>query len=208
MKRNTWAGIAILSLLISACGNAPAEPAKNPEDIQSTAVAAAFTIVAETQAAVPTNTAVPPTETPVLIALPTDTPVPSPTAVELFTATPTIVPTLTSQPASASSNVDPCNKILSSWEGPSANLNILYEYSPQSKADKVLVSLWVMTDLGECGNLTNLSTGPVGQYSAFAWVDGKKDFTVSGGFRITEATWDIAIRNDAIIALASCYPKC
>jgi hypothetical protein len=84
----------------------------------------------------------------------------------------------------------------------------LYEYSPQGKDDKVVVSMWVMTDLGECGYLYGLSTGPVGQYSVAAYVDGEKDFKVFGGFRITDATWDIAIRNDTIIALASCYPKC
>lgn len=208
MKKNMWAGMAILSLLLSACGGTPVEPTISAEAVQATAVAAAFTVVAETQAAIPTNTPVPPTNTPLPTALPTDTPAPSPTSVELVNTSPTIVPTFTSQPTTSSSGADPCNKPLTAWQGPSANFNIVYEYSPQAKDDKVVVSMWVMTDLGECGYLASLSTGPVGQYSVAAFVDGKKDFKVFGGFRITDAAWDIAIRNDAIIALASCYPSC
>lgn len=204
MKQNTWAGIAILSLLLSACGSTPVEPTVNAEDVQSTAVAMAFTIVAETQAAVPTNTTVSPTETSIPTAIPTNTP----TAITLAEASPTIVPTFTLQPASSAPTANPCNKPLTSWAGPSANLNILYEYSPQGKDDKVVVSMWVMTELGECGFLYGLSTGPVGQYSVAAYVDGPKDFKVFGGFRITEATWDIVIRNETIVALGSCYPKC
>jgi len=204
MKKNTWAGIVILSLLLSACGNTPAEPTLSAEAVQSTAVSMASTIVAETQAAVPTNTAIPPTNTP----LPTDTPVPSPTAVDLVAASPTVVPTFTSQPVSSAPTIDPCNKPLTSWNGPTANFNIGYEYSPQGKDDKVVISMWVMTDLGECGFLSSVSEGPAGQYSVAAFIDGEKDFKVFGGFRITEATWDIVIRNDTIVALGSCYPKC
>ena len=51
MKKAFWAGIIILSLLLSACGSSTAtESAISAEDTQATAVAAAFTIVAETQA--------------------------------------------------------------------------------------------------------------------------------------------------------------
>lgn len=196
MKSRSWAGIITLSLLLSACGGAaPAQPAMNPQDIQSTAVAAAFTIVAETEAAMPTSTPIPPTETPLPAATLTHTPAPSPTA------SPT-------QPAASGPTADPCNKPLSAWQGPSATLNIVHDYSPQTKNDKVVVSLWVRTDQGECGFLYDLSSGPVGQYSALAYIDSTKDFKVFGGFRITEAAWDIVIRNDKIVALGSCYPNC
>ena len=203
MKRLTWAGMAILSLLLSACAGTSAQPTMNPQDIQSTAVVAASTIVAETMAAIPTDTPVPPTNTPIP---PTATPDASTTAFEL--AAPTVVATFTSQPAASGPTADPCNKPLTAWQGPSASLNIVYDYSPQGKDDKVVVSLWVMTDAGECGFLSDLSYGPVGQYTAAAYVDGKKDFKVFGGFRITEAGWDIVIRNDKIIALGGCYPNC
>lgn len=206
MKKSFWAGIITLSLLLSACGSsAPVESALSAEDTQATAVAAAFTIVAETQAAVPSNTAVLPTDTAVPTLAATDTRVPLSTAVTLAEASPTVVPTFTTVPVATT---DPCNKPLTSWQGPSAYFNLLYEYSPQKKDDSVVVSMWVMTDLGECGFLYDLSTGPVGQYSVAAYVNGQKNFKVFGGFRITEAHWDIAIRNDTITALASCYPKC
>lgn len=205
MKKQLWAGIITLSLLLSACGGtAPAQPAISPEEIQSTAVAAASTMIAETEAARPTNTAVPPTETPLP---PSDTPAPSPTA-EALLASPTSLPTLALQSAATTPTADPCNKPLAAWQGPSATLNIVYDYSPQTKNDKVVVSLWVRADNGECGFLYDLSTGPVGQYSAVAYVDSTKDFKVFGGFRITEAAWDIVIRNDKIVALGSCYPNC
>jgi len=205
MKKNAWAGIAILSLLLGACGSsAPNENTISPEDTQATAVAAAFTIVAETQAAIPTDTAIPPTDTPVPTPLPTETLAPSPTPIEAA-GSPTIAPTLTSV---AAATKDPCNKPLTSWQGPSAYFTILHEYSPQSKDDQVVVSMWVMTELGECGFLYDLSTGPVGQYSVLAFVNGQKNFKSFGSFRITEAHWDIAIRNESVVALASCYPKC
>lgn len=197
MTKTAWAGIAILSLLLSACGGAPVEPTLNAQDMQSTAAAMAATIVAETNAAIPTSTPVPPTDTPA----PTETLLPSPTA-DLSS------PTVAVTPTSPAPTKNPCDKILSGWQGPSANLNLVYEYSPMSKDDKVVVSMWVMTDLGECGFLTNLSTGPVGQYTVAAYIDGAKDFRVFGGFRITEATWDIVIRNDTIVALGGCYPNC
>lgn len=203
MKKQLWAGVALLSLLLSACGGTPAEPTISPQDIQSTAVAAASTIIAETEAAMPTDTPVPPTETPLPTATLTNTPDPSPT-VDLL-ASPTVI---TAQPAASGPTADPCNKPLTAWQGPSASLNIVHDYSPQTKNDKVVVSLWVMTDQGECGFLYDLSTGPVGQYSAAAYIDSTKDFKVFGGFRITEAAWDIVIRNDTIVALGSCYPNC
>ena len=206
MKKNVWAGIAILSLLLSACGSsAPTEAALSPEDTQSTAVAAAFTIVAETQAAMPTETALPPTNTQIPTSLPADTPTPPSSTLSTVDVSPTVAPTFTSV---ATATTDPCNQPLTSWQGPSANFSITYEYSPQRKDDTVVVSMWVMTDHGECGFLYDLSTGPVGQYSVLAYVNGKKNFKTFGSFRITEAHWHIVIRNDTIVALGSCYPNC
>lgn len=206
MKKGIWISIIILSLLLSACGT-QATPTTSAADIQNTAVAAAFTVVAQTQAAVPTNTTVPPTETASPTSPPTFTPLPSPT-IDSSLMSPTAIPTFTAQPTSNSSNGDPCNQPLLTWQGPSANLSISYDYTPQKKDDKVVLSLWVMTDLGECGFLHDLSTGPVGQYTAAAFVDSTKDFKVFGGFRITQGSWKIVIRNDDIIALGGCYPNC
>jgi hypothetical protein len=57
-----WIIFAIAALVITACGPAP-EPTMSPEDVQGTAMAGAMTMVAETQAAIPTATPIPPTET-------------------------------------------------------------------------------------------------------------------------------------------------
>ncbi len=65
MKRFfTLTVVLAIALILSACGAEPA-PTVSPVDIQSTAQAAAATIIAQTQAAMPTATSVPPTETPV-----------------------------------------------------------------------------------------------------------------------------------------------
>jgi len=204
MKKHLWASMAVLSLLINACGAQPSEPTISADDIQSTSIAAAFTIVAETQAAIPTNTQIPPTDIPLPTLTPTDTPIPSPT-IDPTLSTSTLAPTAIVE---ASNTDDPCNQPLLSWQGPSTSIALAYDYSPQSKDDSVVVSLWVMTDLGECGFLYDITTGPVGQYSAAAYIDGKKDFKVFGGFRLSEGSWKLVIRNDNIVALGGCYPNC
>jgi len=207
MKKNTII-IAILSLLISSCGSA-GTPTIEPQDVQNTAVAAAFTMVAQTQAAIPTATPLPPTIAPTLTPLPTETPLPSPT-LDPLVASPTTLPTFTPPAASTSSNTggDQCNQPLTKWEGPSANLSVVNETKPQGT---IVLSLYVVTERGECGYLYVYSSslsGPVGQYSAGAFVDGKKDFKTFGGFRITEGNWKIVVKNDSIVALSGCYPNC
>jgi len=56
--------LLIITLIISACGaQATPPPTVNPVDIISTSAAVAFTMIAETQAAIPTATPPPPTAT-------------------------------------------------------------------------------------------------------------------------------------------------
>lgn len=213
MKQKALMLGVVLIFLLGAC--APqATPTANPADVQHTAEAAAFTMVAQTQEALPTNTPIPPTNTA------------SPTPPATFTALPSetldpLQPTLTGLPTSISNSTatsapsisappvastdDNCNKALTAWQGPSASFSVVNETKPQGE---IILSLYVVTDLGECGYLADLSHGPVGQYSAGAFVEGKKDFKVFGGFRITEGSWKITVRNDKIIALGSCYPGC
>jgi len=147
MKKYILASITILSLLISACGsNTPAEPTVSAEDIQSTAVAAAFTIVAETQAAIPTNTPLPPTDTPSPTPLPTDTPIPLPTI------DPATLPTLTFTPIPAntasSAGGDPCNSPL---PGNVTGNPTKIRLSNQTKGELVISLYLNPTVFGECG---------------------------------------------------------
>ena len=216
MKRNALTIGVVLSLFVSACG-AQATATVNPVDVQHTAEAAAFTMVAETQAAIPTDTPLPPTEAPTLTPLPSLTPLASPTLgtgtqistpIGLTITPQPNIPTFTPQASGSGSGQDPCNQALTDWQGRSANLNIVNETKPKGT---VILSLYVVTDLGQCGYLYvsgDSITGPVGQYSAGAFVEGPKNFKVFGGFRITEGSWKIVVRNDSIIALGGCYPSC
>lgn len=142
-----------LTMIISACdAGQPTEPAISAEEIQSTAVAAAFTIVAETQAAIPTNTPLPPTDVPSPTPLPTDTPIPSPT-VDATVPTATFVPTQAS-----SSGGDPCNAPLGAVvSGKDAKIKL----ENNTKAD-IVVSLYLnITPFGECG-FRGYNIGPNG----------------------------------------------
>ncbi len=112
MSRKILPLLAAFAMLIAACG-AEAAPTLSPEEVQGTAVAAAWTMVAATQEAIPTNTPVPPTNTPEPTPLPTFTPEPLPTQPIL------ILPTATT----ASSSGDPCNRPLNIAEaGPQSRV--------------------------------------------------------------------------------------
>jgi hypothetical protein len=85
-----------ISLIASACGSrATPPPTIDPVEVQNTIAAAALTMVAETQAAIPTFT---PTETP------TNTPPPTATVPPL----PTLDATFTPVPTGSSGGDDPC----------------------------------------------------------------------------------------------------
>lgn len=72
-----FAPMLVTALIISGCGTA-ATPTAAPVDVEGTVAAAALTVIAETQAAVPTATPPPPTATATNTPPPTDTPLPLP----------------------------------------------------------------------------------------------------------------------------------
>ncbi len=120
MKHFVFSSLTIvLALAISACG-AQAVPTVNAADVQHTAEAAAFTMVAQTQAAIPTATPLPPTETPTQTPAVTDTPVLLPTQ-----GSP--VATIASgNVANGAATVDPCaNRVLSAPRGRSTVIRIV-----------------------------------------------------------------------------------
>ncbi|HXF84321.1 MAG TPA: hypothetical protein VNK49_02950 [Anaerolineales bacterium] len=139
MTRLKMIFVVLVGMLISACG-AQATPTINPVDVQNTAVAAAFTMVAETQAAIPTNTPIPPTETPSPTPPPTETPI----------ALPTLAATLTPTTAASSSGGDPCATRVLSWspKGKPTTIEIV-----NSTRATVIVSLYLneTPDHFECG---------------------------------------------------------
>src|SRR5688572_15292045 len=64
--------MAVLAILLTACG-AQGTPTLSPEEVSGTAISMASTMVAQTQAAIPTNTPIPPTQTASPTPLPTFT---------------------------------------------------------------------------------------------------------------------------------------
>jgi hypothetical protein len=212
MKRNVLIIGVVLIFLVSAC--APqAAPTANPVDVQHTAEAGALTMVAETEAALPTATPVPPTDTAVPTPLPTNTAPPLPTSgTPGVLPSPTGIPTFTPQSPNTSTNTDNnqdvCNQPLTSWQGPTANFSIANQTKPQGT---IVLSMYVVTTLGQCGYLIitgDSFSGPIGQYSAGAFITGKQNFKAFGDFNITEGNWKIVVKNDSIIALGGCYPNC
>lgn len=199
--------LALAALTITACGSSP-EPTANPADIQSTAMAAAQTIVAETQAAFPTATLMPPTIAPSATAIPTNTS--EPFGISSATLSIGVFPTNTPVPASVSN--DPCNQPLTTWDGDSAKLIIYNNTKPKGL---VTISLYFTTSLGQCGyigaqfnNTTTLSV-PMGTFSVGAFVDGNKDFKVFGGDVINRiGKYTLWVENDRIILKAGCSPNC
>ena len=205
-------------LLVSAC--APqGTPTAAPVDIQHTAEAAALTMVAETQASVPSATPVPPTVTASLTLPPSSTPLPLPTSGTpgtLAATSTTLSANFTqqapqSQPTSSSGGGDTqdnCNQPLTAWQGPTANFSISNQTRPEGT---IVLSMYVVTDLNQCGYLIitgNSFSGPIGNYSAGAFVTGKQNFKAFGSFRITEGNWAIVVKNDSIEARGGCYPNC
>lgn len=179
MKRLSIFTILAATLIITACG-APAAPTVNAADVQHTAEAAAFTMVAETLAAVPTETPLPPTETPTQTPAATDTPLPSPTLDVTLTST--------SAPVSNATN-DPCHRTLaSSPRGKETVIRIV-----NATRSLVTVSLYLSETAahGECGyrsyqlsknNDVVITDLVQGCYSLLAWSDDPKGkFNSSGG---------------------------
>jgi len=131
-----------IAVLVSACSAAPAVPTVDPVDVRNTAVAAAETVIAQTLAAIPTATPLPPTETPTETPSPTNTPEALPTMDATFT---TIPPTIAPQ-----TTVDPCStRILSSSpKGRETTIHII-----NTVKTRVTVSVYLneTASWGECG---------------------------------------------------------
>jgi hypothetical protein len=173
----TLASAILLATLISGCGAQPAVPTISAEQVQGTAISAASTMVAQTQAAIPTATPLPPTETLTATPIFTDTPVSSPT--------PAISPT--PAPPTADPNVDPCStRVLSPTRGRETVIRIV-----NTTRQPVQVSLYLneTASHGECGyrgfNLARnndivYNDLVQGCYDIWAWSTGNDPFQTYG----------------------------
>jgi hypothetical protein len=171
--------IVAMTVMISACGAQPA-PTLSAADVQLTAVAAAFTVVAETQAAIPTATPLPPTETASPTTLPTNTPV----------SLPTLEATLT--PAAAAGAATPyfCDTRVLSWS-PKGRATVIRIVNTTKAPVNVSLYLNETQDHNECGyrsySLAKLNDVVItdlvqGCYDLWAWsTDPKTSFRVASG---------------------------
>jgi len=195
MKRVFTVFILLLCLLLFACNSTTATPTTSTGNDQSTALSVALSALSITGTSIRTETVQPPTSTS------TDTPVP--------TITRTLEPSVTFTPIdTATITKSPCNQPLKSWKVPTTTFSIVNETKPKGM---IILSLSVLTDMSECGYLVINGTsfsGPVGRYSAFAYVSGDKNFTVSGSFIIKNVPYKIVVMNEKIIEAYSCYPHC
>jgi hypothetical protein len=182
MKHLKFIAILFLITLIASACAPQAAPTMNAADVQSTAVASAFTMVAQTQAAIPTATPLPPTEIPTETPLPTNTPVALPTL--------DVSPTAAVQAAATtSSGTDPCStRVLSGPKGKETTIRIV---NTTKVPVKVSIYLNETAGQGACGwgyvelakNADTVITSWVqGCYNLWAWSDDPKGkFNSSGG---------------------------
>lgn len=181
MKRySIFVQILTLTLIVSACGG-QAVPTVDPLDLQGTAVASALTLLAETQAAIPTVTPPPPT------AAATDTPA--------FTATipplPTLGATFTPIPGGTAGPVDPCINTVLPGKLTGEIIKIRVD-NPTKAAINLTVYLQSGNPQGVCGYrgytltagqslvITDLVEGC---YTLWAWNPDPKDY-----FMVTNGT--------------------
>lgn len=174
--------VLMIALIISGCGTRGvlATPTLNAVDIQSSAAAVAFTMVAETQSAIPTATPPQPTATF------TDTPAPTVT----FPPLPSLETTFTAVPTGISGGEDPCiHQVLpAALEGETVKIRI---DNSTKAALTVSVNLQQATPQSECGYRTyTLAPGEFlvindlieGCYTIWAWnPDPESYFIVTNG---------------------------
>jgi Predicted solute binding protein len=144
-------------------------------------------MVAETQAAIPTATPLPPTEPPTQTPLPTNTPLPLPTS-----ATLAVISSPTTASVSSSNNstsTDPCaTRVLSAPEGKETTIRIV-----NTTKLGVTVSLYLneTASKGACGyrSFTIAKNNDIvfkdlvqGCYSLWAWSDNAKGKFTSSGY--------------------------
>lgn len=178
-------------LFLSACGP-QGTPTMAPADVNNTAVSSAFTMVAQTQAAIPTNTPIPPTETPSPTPLPTFT-VPAPATLEQL-----LVPPTATQAAQSGT----CNEVLNVAEA-GALKRVRLENNSTGEA-RTGLTLTTPNAFGQCGYLifnnvikkggTIIVSIPVGTWYVFAWItnkDGSSGGTLEGFFTINQGYDDL-----------------
>ena len=194
MNRKTVLLAALASIILSACGaSEPPAPTMDPNSIVNTAQAAAFTMIAQTQAAIPTSTF---TETPTATPLPTDTPIPSPTLLPAALIPPT---------ATTGANANECyHPIEAGAGGPRSKLRF------QNKTKSIVtvfVYLWKKNAFGECGYIgfdiykndtQTITSMPQGYFAVTAWTNNRTKTAYGEAIISDDHLIDFIINDDYI----------
>ena len=197
----------LLAVLMSACGAEPV-PTMSPVDVQNTAVAAAFTVVAQTQEAIPTSTPLPPTNTPTETPLPTNTPLSLPTSETLAATT-----VANTGNTNANATVDPCSTRILSYSPKGKPTTIRIANTTRAEV-KVSLYLNETAGHGECGyrsytlsrnNDVVITDLVQGCYNILAWSDDPRTRVnaYGGGCVNNPDKWTFEITENSIRFTAS-----
>jgi hypothetical protein len=189
MIKRTLPILLAVTVMLTACGP-QGTPTMSPVEVQGTAVAAAWTMVAATQQANPTATPLPPTETP--------SPTPPPTFTPLATLGLLNPPTPTY--AVVAAGTDTCLHPINMGEaGKKQRIRIENE---SGGTINLSINLWKPNAFGQCGALSYANVQkygkfiiqlPVGSYYAYAWITlkGGKKMTSGGSFVVPQGGDDL-----------------
>ena len=180
-----------LVVLLTACGQ-QGTPTMAPADVEGTAVSSAWTMVAETQNAIPTITPFPPTEVPSPTPLPTFTPLALPTLATLQVALPT------------STTAASSNSCLGPIDFGEAGKVCRVRIENESGGTLSPISLNLQPNaFGQCGamslnvaiNSKEIVELPVGSWYGYAWVSLKNgtQSTSSGSFVLGQGCDDLLV---------------
>jgi hypothetical protein len=204
MLKRIFPILLILAVFLTACG-AQGTPTMAPVDVQNTAVAAAWTMVAATQLAIPTATPLPPTETPSPTPLPTFT-------LQPIEALPTLPPLSLPTATSAASDSN-CLKPLNMGEAGVTSPVRIENFSGGTLTSVSLNLIEGTNKFGQCGavSVTNIGPNatktlqlPKGTWWVYAWITYKDGTTgnASGSFVLNVAYEDmvsIVVKKEVIV---------
>ena len=193
--------LLMITLILSACGARGPEPTPtiNPVDLQKTMMSAAILIVAQTQAAIPTATPLPPTATATSTAVPTAT----------FPVMQTLEAVFTPIPEANIGAQDPCiyQVMPASLQGETIRIRV---DNPTTSTLMVSVYLQQAGPQSQCGyrsySLASreslvINDLVVGCYTLWAWNPDPQDyFMVTNGTSCldTSNTWTFDISTSSI----------
>lgn len=190
--------VVLIALLLSGCG-APAAATIDAAQVQ----ASAATMVALTQAAIPTESPPP---------APTDTPLPTPSPTSEFLDG---LPTVTAPTTTPQGGQDDCLHPLDAGAAGPSHPTLIKNQTGATV--NISLTLYKPNAYGQCGSISYSNVGknssvmvqlPSGYWYAYAWASGtSKGFTVSGSLLVQPAVFaklELCVRTNLIKYSQAC----